>query len=120
MKIGNIFSRNFAFRPSFEFAYGEVTNMFALNAEILYNVPFGALNKRWFYLGLGPGFNFVEKSFAGGAGTSRVNFSDFNYVTSLNLLAGIQYRSGWFAELKTSVYGAPTVPVIRLLVGYTF
>ena len=119
MQVGPIFSRNLFFRPNFEFAYGEVTTLFAINPEFIYNIPFGPRNRRWFYVGGGPGFNFVEQSFGRTSGSNHVDFSNFNYDAALNILLGMQYRSGWFAEVKTSVYASPA-PVIRLLVGYTF
>jgi hypothetical protein len=37
----------------------------------------------------------------------------------MNLLVGVQRRSGLFAELKTSVFADPA-PSLRLIVGYTF
>jgi hypothetical protein len=115
-RFGPFFSRNLSFRPSVEFAYGEVTRMFGLNADIIYNLPFNIGARKYVYLGGGPGFNFVEESFNREGG---VSFSDFHYSTALNILLGIQHRSGLFYEIKAGVYAAPA-PVLHLTVGYTF
>ncbi len=119
MQVGPFFSNNLFFRPNVAFSYGEVTTLFAINPEAIYNLPMGRGSQRWFYVGLGPGFNFVEQSLNRTAGSDRVNFSNFNFSPSLNILAGAQYRSGFFAEIRSSVYAAPA-PVLHLLIGYTF
>ena len=90
--------------------------MFSINTEMIYNLPFTVGARKYGYFGAGPAFNFVERSFEQDTG---VNFSDFKYDGALNILLGIQLRSGLFAELKTSVYASPA-PVLRVLVGYTF
>ena len=118
MEMGPFF-RVLTFRPNVEFAYGELTTMFAINPEVTFRAPFGPRNIRWFYFGVGPGLNFVERSFSNTSGNAKISFSDFNYSTSFNILAGMQYRSGWFMELKTSIW-AGQAPVLHLLVGYTF
>src|SRR5436190_3676584 len=114
-KFGPFFSRNLAFRPSVDFAYGETTRMFGVNAEMIYSLPFTLGARRYVYFGGGPAFNFVEQSFE----NHEVSFSDFHYDSALNILLGVQFRSGLFTELKTSVYASPA-PVLRLIVGYTF
>lgn len=112
-KFGPIFSPNLTFRPSFEFDYGEVTKVFGLNADLLYNIPLGT-SRNSFYFGGGPAFNFAEQSF-----TKSVDFSEFHYDAALNILAGYQFRKGVFAEVRTSVYASPA-PIFHLTVGYTF
>jgi len=67
------------------------------------------------YVGGGPAFNFAEQSF----GNKDISFSDFRYDSALNILVGVQYRSGVFTEVKTSVYASPA-PSFRLIVGYNF
>jgi hypothetical protein len=83
---------------------------------MIYNLPFTLGARRYVYFGIGPGFNFVDQSLTKG---QSVNFSDFNYDSALNVLLGIQSRSGLFAELRTSIYARPA-PVFRMTVGFTF
>ena len=60
--IGPIFSRDFSFRPNAEFAFGELTDMVALNLEGAYRLPFSFRHGRWSaYVGAGPGLNFVHQ-----------------------------------------------------------
>jgi hypothetical protein len=115
-KVGPFFNKNLFFRPSVDFAWGEVTRLFAINTEMIYNLPFTIGARKYVYFGGGPSFNFIEQKFENDTG---VNFSDFHYDSALNILLGIQLRSGLYAELKTSVYASPA-PVLRVLVGYTF
>jgi hypothetical protein len=114
-KFGPFFSKNLQFRPSVDFAYGEITKLFALNADVIYNLSGTSAARRSFYFGAGPQFNFVEQS----ASRSGVSFSEFHYSNALNILLGIRLRNGVFTEMKTSVYAKPA-PIFRLLVGYTF
>jgi hypothetical protein len=119
--IGPFFSQDVFFRPNVEFAYGEVTALFALNPEVIYRLPMSSRQGRWStYVGVGPGFNFVHQNFERVDGTGkRIDFGDFHSDVGLNILGGIRYRGGMFAELKTSVYSDPS-PTLRLMVGYTF
>ncbi len=115
-QFGPFFSKNLFFRPNVEFDFGEVTKLFGINAEFVYRMPITSrFSKSSVYFGGGPAFNFAQQSF----GHNEISFSDFKYDAALNILVGIQYRSGLFAEVKTSVYAAPA-PALRLLVGYTF
>ena len=115
-QFGPFFSQNLFFRPNVEFDFGEVTKMFGINAEMVYRLPLTSRFATWaVYFGGGPAFNFAQQSF----GHNEINFSDFRYDSALNILVGIQYRSGLFAEMKTSVFANPA-PSLRLLVGYTF
>ena len=115
-QFGPIFSRNLFFRPNVEFDFGEVTKMFGINAEMVYRIPITSRFERWsMYFGGGPAFNFAQQSF----GHNDVSFSDFKYDSALNIVVGMQRRSGVFAEVKTSVFANPA-PSLRLLVGYTF
>jgi hypothetical protein len=114
-KFGPFFSKNLQFRPSVDFGFGEISKLFAINADVIYNLSGSAAARRSVYFGGGPQFNFVEQS----ASHQGVNFSDFHYSTALNILLGLRFRSGMFTEVKTSVFAAPA-PVIRLMVGYTF
>ncbi|HVW11319.1 MAG TPA: hypothetical protein VHC90_22190 [Bryobacteraceae bacterium] len=119
-QIGPFFGSNVYFRPNVEFAWGEVTTLFALNPEVIYRLPLASRNARWApYFGIGPGFNFLEQSFQNETGGRRIDFSQFHSDVGLNLLGGIQYRSGMFMEFKTSVYSRPS-PTLRLILGYNF
>lgn len=120
-QIGPFFNESIYFRPNVEFAYGEVTALFALNPEVVYRLPLSSRYARWStYFGLGPGFNFIHQNFEQitGSGT-RIDFGEFRSDVGLNLLGGIRYRSGTFLELKTSVY-SDSSPTLRLIVGYNF
>jgi len=115
-QFGHIFTRNLFFRPNVTFDFGEVTKMFGINTELVYRLPVTSrFEKSSVYFGGGPAFNFAQQSF----GHNDISFSDFRYDSALNLLVGIQRRSGMFAEVKTSVFADPA-PSLRLLVGYTF
>jgi hypothetical protein len=116
-QIGPIFSRNVSFRPNAEFAFGEVTDLIALNLEGVYRLPITARQGRWSaYAGAGPALNFIHQSFSG---PRKINFRNFDYETGFNVLAGLQSRRGTFVELKTSLWSHPA-PTLRLIVGYTF
>ena len=114
--IGPIFSRDFYFRPNAEFAFGELTDMVALNLEGAYRLPISFRHGRWnAYVGAGPGLNFVHQ----GIGRRDISFGNFDYDTSLNVFSGLRFRRGTFVEVKTSLW-APAVPTLRLIFGYTF
>jgi hypothetical protein len=119
-QIGPFFNPNIYFRPNVEFAYGEVTALFAVNPEVIYRLPLNSRQgRRSAYVGIGPGFNFTHQKFQGVAGSSRIDFSNFSADSTLNVLGGIRYRNGMFAEIKTSIYASPS-PVFRLIIGYNF
>lgn len=109
------FDRRIVFRPNVEFAWGELTTMFALNLEGIYRLtPQG----RWTpYFGAGPGFNFINASLQ--RDDRGVDFDDFDYDTCLNLLGGVENRNGMFLEMKASVYANPA-PSLRIGLGYNF
>jgi len=114
--IGPIFSPDLYFRPNVEFAFGELTDMFALNLEAAYRLPISFRGGRWSaYVGAGPGLNFVHQ----GVGNRDISFSNFDYETGFNVFTGIRFRRGTFAEVKTSLW-APSIPTVRAIVGYTF
>jgi len=120
-QVGPFFNRDVYFRPNIEFAFGEVTALFALNPEAIYRLPVSSRQGRWSaYVGVGPGFSFLHQNFerTTGRGT-RIDFGDFHSDVGLNILGGLRYRSGMFLELKTSVYSRPA-PTLRFIVGYNF
>ena len=119
-QIGPIFNRNVFFRPNAEFAFGEVTDLIALNLEAIYRLPVNARGKTWSaYVGAGPALTFIHQNFEREQGQGRdIDFGNFDYETGFNILTGIQRRHTFF-EIKTSLYSRPA-PTLRLIFGYTF
>ena len=119
-QIGPIFNRNFLFRPNAEFAFGEVTDLIALNLEGVYRLPVSSRGRNFSaYIGAGPGFTFLHQNFERQQGQGRnIDFGNFDYESGFNILAGIQRRHTFY-EIKTSLWARPA-PTLRLIVGYTF
>jgi hypothetical protein len=116
-QMGPIFHPRVLFRPNAEFAFGEVTDLVALNLEAIYRFSAGARRGNWTpYLGAGPAMIFIHQNFESGR---NIDFGNFDYETGFNILAGMQSRRGTFVELKTSLYSGPA-PKLRLIIGYTF
>lgn len=121
-QIGPIFSRDVFFRPNAEFAFGEVTDLVALNPEAIYRLRVASRGSAWapYYLGAGPNLTFLHQSFQTKPGQGReIDFSNLDFNAGFNILAGVQFRRGTFFEIKTSIYSQPA-PVLRLIVGYNF
>jgi hypothetical protein len=120
-QLGPIFHRNVFFRPNAEFAFGEVTDLIALNLEGIYRLPVSSRRGGWSaYMGAGPALTFLHQNFERQQGQGRnIDFGNFDYDTGLNILAGLQFQRGTFVELKTSVYSRPA-PTLRLIFGYNF
>ena len=118
-RLGPVFSKSIFFRPSVDFAWGEVTRAFQLNLDGIVNVPVRGRGGRWgLYAGAGPNFSFVSENFERAqSGENTVDFSDFKFKAGLNIITGLQYRSGLFTEMRVGVY---TTPTIRVVVGYQF
>ncbi len=117
--LGPFFHRDVFFRPNLELGFGEVTTMGALNLEAVYRLPFTPRHGRWSaYLGAGPGFAFVHRNFEEAqSGDRKIDFGEFDFDPGLNVLAGVEFRSGMFIELKSSAYSNPT---LRMMLGYNF
>jgi hypothetical protein len=116
-QMGPIFHPRVVFRPNAEFAFGEVTDLVAINLEATYR--FSAANRRnnWTpYVGAGPALIFIHQNFEQGR---NIDFGNFDYETGFNVLAGVQHRRGMFVELKTSLYSGPA-PKLRMIFGYNF
>jgi hypothetical protein len=116
-QMGPIFHPRVVFRPNAEFAFGEVTDLVAINLEATYR--FSGANRRnnWTpYIGAGPALIFIHQNFQQGR---NIDFGNFDYETGFNVLAGIQHRRGMFVEMKTSLYSGPA-PKLRLIFGYNF
>jgi len=120
-QMGPIFNRNVFFRPNAEFAWGEVTDLIALNLEAIYRLPVATRQRNWsVYVGAGPGLTFLHQSFQRQQGQGRsIDFGNFDFETGFNILTGLQFRRGTFFELKTSLYARPA-PTLRLIFGKTF
>ena len=116
-QIGPILHPRVLFRPNAEFAFGEVTDLIALNFEGIYRFSGARRSGNWTpYVGGGPAMIFIHQSLGEGR---DISFSNFDYETGLNVLAGMQSRKGTFVELKTSLYSGPS-PQLRVIVGYNF
>ena len=116
-QMGPIFTSRVFFRPSAEFAFGEVTDLIALNLEAIYRFPRSSERRDWSpYVGGGPAFTFLHQNFQMGR---NIDFGNFDFDTGFNILIGMQSRRGTFFEAKTSLYSRPA-PILRLIVGYNF
>lgn len=113
-QIGPVFSPRLLFRPSAEFGFGELTDMFSLNLEGAYWLR-TQIHGQWNpYFGMGPSLNFIHQ----GASSGETSFSDFTYKTGFNVFLGAQ-KGKMFVEMKTALWSDPA-PVLRLFVGYNF
>jgi len=116
-QMGPIFHPRVLFRPNAEFAFGEVTDLIALNFEAVYRLSAASRRGNWTpYVGAGPAMIFIHQNFESGR---KIDFGNFDYETGFNILAGMQSRRGTFIELKTSLYSGPA-PKFRLIFGYNF
>jgi hypothetical protein len=119
-RLGPFFSRDVTFRPNAEFAFGEVTTLIALNFEAVYRLPVTARGSRWSaYVGGGPAFSFISQDFERQGGERDINFDNFDFDAGFNILTGVEFRRGYFFEVKTSIYSEPA-PTLRLILGYNF
>ena len=120
-QAGPLFHREVSFRPNAEFAFGEVTNLIALNLEAVFRLPISPRQGRWSaYVGAGPAFTFLHQNFERTEGEGRdIDFGEFNFDSGFNILTGVQFRTGTFFEVKSSVYSRPA-PSLRLIFGYNF
>jgi hypothetical protein len=120
-QVGPFFHRDVSVRPNAEFAFGEITDLIALNLEAIYRLPISPRQGRWSaYMGAGPGFTFLHQNFERKEGEGRnIDFGEFDFDTGFNILTGVQFRRGTFFEVKSSVYSRPA-PSLRLIFGYNF
>lgn len=116
-QMGPIFHPCVLFRPNAEFAFGEVTDLVALNLEAVYHFAASSRRESWSpYVGAGPSLTFIHQNFEKGR---QIDFGNFDYETGVNVLAGLQFLRGTFVELKTSLYSG-SAPKLRLIFGYNF
>jgi hypothetical protein len=119
-QMGPIFSRRVLFRPNAEFAFGELTDLIALNLETVYRLPVTLRRSTWSpYVGAGPALTFIHQNLERQVGGRDIDFGNFDFDAGFNILTGIQSRRGTFFEIKTSLWARPA-PTLRLVVGYTF
>lgn len=117
-RMGPIFNRDVYFRPNVELAFGEVTTMFAVNLEAVARLPITARGARWSaYAGAGPAFQFSHQNFERQTSGPDIDFGDFDFQAGFNVLGGVEFRNGMFAEMKSTVYAAPH---LRFILGYSF
>ena len=115
-QMGPIFHPRVLFRPNAEFAFGEVTDLIAINLEGVYRFSNSYRGKWTPYVGAGPALIFIHQSFDQ---PREISFGNFDYETGFNVLAGMQSRRGTFVELNTSLWSGPA-PTLRVIIGYNF
>jgi hypothetical protein len=121
-QIGPVF-REIWFRPTAEFAFGEVTKIFSLNADLAYYLPFAGVGRdsrnRWnVYVGGGPAFTIAQRNFEGFPNQPVEDVEDdWESEVGVNLIFGAIQSNGLFAELRAGAYNSPAV---RLYIGYVF
>ena len=86
-----IFHPRVEFRPGIDFGVGEVTTTFGINLDVLYRFPVSS--GRWRpYIGAGPNFALSHQSFevddADIDGSNRFDFSDTDFESGFNFIAG--------------------------------
>ena len=118
--FGPIFTPGFEFRPGIDFGLGEVTTTFGINLDGIYT--FGAATTAaWTpYLGAGPNFALSHRGFdidEEDDDGNRFDFSDTDFVTGFNFIAGARRTNGLFIEMRATAYGVSNV---RLLAGFNF
>lgn len=115
-RMGPILSHRVFFRPNAEFAFGEVTDLIALNLEGIYQFSGRKSIGAWSpYAGAGPAMIFIHQSYSQGR---DINFGNFDYETGFNVLLGMR-KNRTFVELKSSLWSGPA-PKLRIIFGYTF
>ena len=115
-RMGPILSQRVFFRPNAEFAFGEVTDLIALNFEGIYQFSGRKNIGAWTpYAGAGPAMIFIHQSYSQGR---DISFGNFDYETGFNVLLGMR-KNRTFVELKSSLWSGPA-PKLRIIFGYTF
>jgi len=115
--FGPFFDESIAARPNVEASFGEITTMVAVNLEGVYFFPFENTADRRFYAGGGIGLNFIDRGIDEPDIVDDGFLDDFDYETGLNVLGGVEWRSGTFLELKGTAYGGAG---LRVTIGHTF
>jgi len=118
-RFGPLFGRDLSFRPNLDFGFGEVTKLFVLDLNAVYRLPLNTRQSRVsMFIGGGPCLSFIHRNFVeAAAGDNGIDFGEFDFQSGLNILAGAEFRSGFFVEAKTTVWAGPH---LRLSIGYSF
>ena len=120
-EYGPLFTPAFLFRPGVDFGLGEVTTTFGINLDGIYTLGGTVGDRSWSpYVGAGPNFALSHRGFDTedeDDDRNRFDFSDTDFVTGFNFIAGARRANGTFLELKATAYGVSNV---RLLAGFTF
>ena len=116
------FSKNLMFRPAAEFAFGELTKLFAIHLDGIYTLPGFSKMTRWSpYVGIGPNFAISHRNFEGetvnGTTINKIDFGDWSWNNGLNFIVGARSPGGGSFELKGTAWG---ISKVRLLAGYQF
>jgi hypothetical protein len=118
---GPIFTPGFEFRPGVDFGLGEVTTTFGINLDGIYTLGGTVGDRSWTpYVGAGPNFALSHRGFDTeneNDDRNRFDFSDTDFISGFNFIAGARRSNGTFLELKATAYGVSNV---RLLAGFTF
>ena len=129
--FGPVFRPNLQFRPGVEIAGGEITTVFGINLDVLYNVPGFSRDARWMpYVGAGPSFGLSHRGFEtdeiehvdenavpNADDRNRFDFSDTDFNAGMNFVIGMRRQNGMFFEMKATAWGVSNV---KLLMGTTF
>jgi hypothetical protein len=127
--FGPVFHRGVEFRPGLEVGLGEITTLFAINLDVVYNFPGGSGAARWRpYIGAGSSFGLSHRGVEAddiddgdpeepGDLRNRFDFSDTDFNGGVNFIAGAKNQNGLFFELKATAGGVSNV---RLMAGFTF
>jgi opacity protein-like surface antigen len=118
--FGPFFRPNVEVRPGIEFGLGEITTLFGINVDVLYSFPAGTSEARWMpYIGGGPNFalSHEDLDFTDDDDGNRFDFSDTDFNSGFNFVAGARNPRGLFFELKATAWGVSNV---RLLAGFNF
>ena len=126
--FGPLFRRGIEFRPGVELGIGELTTMLGIDLNVLYTFPATAQTRWRPYIGGGPNFALSHRGFetddldnVDGVDVdedrNRFDFSDTDFESGFNLIAGARTRRGLFFELKATAWGVTNV---RLLAGFNF
>jgi len=131
VSFGPIFTPRLQFRPGIEVGIGELTTLFGINLDVLYDLPGGGEGWRP-YVGAGPNFALSRRSFetedldnidgvivtpTDDPDRNRFDFSDTDFNGGFNFAVGARSRGGAFFEMKATAWG---VSMIRLLGGFNF
>ena len=118
--FGPIFTPGFEFRPGIDFGLGEVTTTFGINLDGIYTFS-DATTAAWTpYVGAGPNFALSHRGFDTNEeddNGNRFDFSDTDFITGFNFIAGVRRQNGLFIEMRATAYGVSNV---RLLAGFNF